>query len=37
MHTGTLHGMVAKEKKKKRKEPDKERGSENVAGGWDRR
>lgn len=29
----TLCGMVAKEKKKNRKQPDRDQGSENVAGG----
>lgn len=37
MGTSTLCGMVAKEKKKNRKEPDRDQGSENVAGGWNRR
>lgn len=33
----TLHGAVGKKKKNNRQELDKEQGSENEAGGWDRR
>lgn len=33
----TLHGAVGKKKKNNREELDKEQGSENEAGGWDRR
>lgn len=37
IRASTQCGMVAKEKKKNGKEPDRDQGSENAAGGWDRR